>query len=261
MRSALAICGPLALLLVCVNMSFAQCQPVPNYSAYTTFYYDGSNLSADVTVSGETIGNWSECMGSGTHTPEITGQVNSGSKTTWEGNPTCPGCYLTYTNGPTVPAQPGQSFTFNLQGSIQCSVVGLFWYTLFSPTTIGVGFSGKVCGITVTPTTTTAQDCTGKKVNSQTFNATLYPSSCTYKNAGSSCSYTGGSGTIDVVANSPTQCVIAYPTSPSAVAQYYAGPARSGTEAGTITQGFVLNIVTDKVGLLIGSVTAPVTCP
>jgi hypothetical protein len=138
MRGVIAICGLFGFVLIGVNTSHGQCQPVPNYSAYVTFAYDGTNLSAQVTVSGETIGNWSQCMGSGTHTPEITGTVNSGSQTTWSGNGLCPGCYLTYTNGPTVPAQAGQMFTFQLQGSVHCTVVGLFWTTFWSPFQIQV---------------------------------------------------------------------------------------------------------------------------
>ena len=131
MRSMLKFCGVLAAALIYLPTSSAQCVLQKDYSAYYTFTYNGTTLSAMVTVSGETEGSFEDCMPNGTafHTPEITGQINSGSTTSYKGTETCPGCYIDYTNGPSVAASDGETFTFDLQGEIICTVFGLFFYT------------------------------------------------------------------------------------------------------------------------------------
>lgn len=117
---------------------------------------------------------------------------------------------------------------------------------------------GTVCDFTVAPPSGTAQDCKNGTLNSQTFNAQLYPTSCQfYASPQSSCTVPSATGTIDLAVGTPT-CSISSLAAASKV-QYYAGPAGSGSSAGTITEGFTLDIV--GVGNVTHTVTAQIQCP
>jgi len=116
--------------------------------------------------------------------------------------------------------------------------------------------TGNVCGFTVSPQSGTASDCTNGTQNQQTFQANIYPTTCTYDSTHSSCSATAKTGTIDLVVGTPT-CSVTY-NPPAAVVKYYAGPPLPDGSAGTITQGFTLHLAGGNVT---NNVDAPIECP
>jgi Bacterial Ig-like domain (group 2) len=117
---------------------------------------------------------------------------------------------------------------------------------------------GSVCGFSITPTTGTAQDCTTGKLNSITFNAIVYPTSCSFNASQSTCTTpTTATGSIDLVNAQSPACNTSIGT-PGATVEYYAGPPGQNKSAGTITQGFTLDF---NGQFVTKSQTAQIQCP
>lgn len=129
-------CLFVALILAAIPRLMAQScfSYTDDYATYTSESTDGSYIYTSVLVDGSgtmTLNTGSGCdfnYSNAVHTPiavnvlvDPSGSPVGGSVA---GQPECPNCYLSVTNNQSIAAVPGQNYTFNWSGQVNCSYGG-----------------------------------------------------------------------------------------------------------------------------------------
>lgn len=127
--------------LIVVNRAGAQgCVPQKNYSNYSSQSFDDSNFtfSQTVTTEGYSSMDLEYCPGAryATHTPYVTNTLTAPNGTVYGGTSSgqggCVNCYITAQSTVTIVGTPGDTWTDDIGGDVQCSLAGIFWSVMNS---------------------------------------------------------------------------------------------------------------------------------
>jgi len=122
--------------LIVVNRAGAQgCVPAKYYSNYVSQSFNDSNfnLTQTVTTEGYSSMDLEYCPGAryATHTPYVTNTFTAPNGTVYGGTSSgqggCVNCYITAQSTVTIVGTPGQTWTDDAGGDVQCSLAGIFW--------------------------------------------------------------------------------------------------------------------------------------